>query len=179
MPGSRDANDLDLTPALTRTLLARESPLPPEQCFEPTRLLLLLCYEATHGAGCPLSEISKGMLTPAQRSAYTVELYRKITGDMKSDATQVTRRQTFDRISSAPIVRMLACSLARRVCHLSPFPGAATALQRSYRGRPSTQRKWCTHAVACAPPLALRSTHGLKPVRGRRLRLDQRTARAS
>ena len=87
--GSRDPNDLELTPALTRTLLGRESPLPLEQCFEPTRFLLLLCYEATHGAGCALSEISKGMLTPMQRSAHTIELWRKVTSDLKSDAAQV------------------------------------------------------------------------------------------
>ena len=62
-------------------------PLSGEQRFPPSRWLLLSCYEATHGLGCPLSELHRGVLPHALRERSMVSLFFKLTGGQRHRTT--------------------------------------------------------------------------------------------
>ena len=62
-------------------VLERKLALPKAERVTPSRLVLLQAHVATNGKGCELSSYKRGMLTMAERDAYAVELYRKLTGD--------------------------------------------------------------------------------------------------
>ena len=51
--------------------------------YEPTRWLLLSCYEATHGPGCALSRIPGAALTATRREGFAVRLFIRLTGATK------------------------------------------------------------------------------------------------
>jgi hypothetical protein len=87
---------------LVRALI-RDLAAPIEQRFAPTRWLLLCCFEATHGVGCALSEVHRGVLSHSLRETALVSLFVRLTGSqrrhpsaessaMYAEATMIHRR---------------------------------------------------------------------------------------
>jgi len=82
---------------------------------EPLRLVLLACYTATHGSGCPLQQRSGGILTLDFRSTVAVKLWRKLTGDettpkekLLAEASAAHRKNSTSSTPSASFRRWLS-----------------------------------------------------------------------
>ena len=73
---------LEPPPAAVISILLKDGAYPLEggRRFRASRFLLLCCYEATHGPGCPLSEVCKGLIAVATREAKLVELFFRLIG---------------------------------------------------------------------------------------------------
>ena len=79
----------ELSPEFVGLLLNQEGAVPRERRLPPSRLLLLQAYDATHNRPqgkyqpCALQQIKKGlMMNRPVRLAATVDLFRKLTGDL-------------------------------------------------------------------------------------------------
>ena len=75
----------------------------------PSRMLLLHAYEATHGTGCCLAQLRKGVFTTKERDTLSNEIYRKLTGDthttdelLANEATLSFRRRCGAAICPSP-----------------------------------------------------------------------------
>jgi hypothetical protein len=71
-------------PTLVRALLRdMTAPAERDQRFAPTRWLLLCCFEATHGVGCALSDVHRGVLSHALRETALVSLFVRLAGSQR------------------------------------------------------------------------------------------------
>ena len=113
----------ELSPPFVAFLLDLEAALPPEKRLPASRFLLLQAYDAAHTRPggryqpCALQQVRKGQLwSPASRLAVTVELFRKLTGDIASSSDAIgneaqavaRKRGTANRTPSAGMRRWLA-----------------------------------------------------------------------
>lgn len=106
----------EMTTAHLTQLLTREEPLPENELYKPTRMLLMHACErvidrisisaaltnkisysalscrtdvATHGADCALQLARKTVISPTMRERVLVELWRKLTGDERSSPREL------------------------------------------------------------------------------------------
>ena len=81
-------DDFQISEGFLRDLLHQEGPVPHEERFAPTRGLLVLAFKVTHGKGCTL-ELVKRSIDPTMRRRALVDVWRKLTGDSRSDSMEL------------------------------------------------------------------------------------------
>ena len=93
-------------------LLRLKIPLTYRMRQTPSRLLLLHCYQASHGKDNALARVKPGVQSEDFRDSISIEIYRKLTGDemttdhlLKSEMTNIIRRRVGSGVNPSPSLK--------------------------------------------------------------------------